>query len=213
MSVVIVANGKMAGGAWLRPHLAEASLVIAANGGVKHLRRLGWPPDVVIGDMDSMGAAERVWLDSAESSLFLTYPADKDQTDLELALAYALAQGADDILIAGAFGGRIDHGLANVFLLARAELVGRRVRLVDDGATVQLVGPGEHSFQGRPGDLLSLLPLAGDVWVARTEGLRWPLRDEALRFGEARGVSNVFSAENATLTLTVGRLVCVQTTG
>lgn len=210
MAVLIVANGEIAAGDWLKPHLAAAALVLAADGGVKHLYRLGWRPAVVIGDMDSLGQVERVWLASAEPPLFRTYPVDKDQTDLELALAYVLAQTDDnDILIAGALGGRIDHQLANVLLLARPELTGRHVRLIDAGLTLELLGPGAHTLPGAPGDLLTLLPLVGDAHVSQTEGLRWPLRDEWLRLGEARGVSNVVSAENISLTVQVGRLLAI----
>lgn len=213
MTAVIVANGQMAAGEWLLPYLAAATVVVAADGGVKHLYRLARRPDVVVGDMDSLPEAERAWLDSSEPPLFLTYPADKDQTDLELALAYVLAQESGDILIAGALGGRVDHQLANILLLTRPELAGRPVRLVDGGTTLQLLGPGAHALPGAPGDLLTLLPVTTDVYVRQTQGLRWPLSEEWLRVGQGRGVSNLFSAENAALIIGAGRLLCIRLAG
>ena len=208
--VLVSANGVLAGDGWLTPYLARAAAVIAADGGLRHLLALGRRPDVLIGDLDSLppGVDPQTAADQV-----IRYPRDKDETDLELALLYAIERypGAE-VLVAGGFGGRLDHMLANVLLLAHPRLLGQPVRFVDDRQTAWLVSaaaPGESVISGAPGDIVSLLPLGGPARVAATSGLRWPLRDEVLAFGPARGVSNVLTAESATVRLDQGAVLCV----
>jgi thiamine pyrophosphokinase len=204
--------------------------VIAADYGAHHARAWGWPIDLLIGDMDSLAPAE---LQAARASgvLTVTAPAAKDETDLELAVARALSDGATELVICGALGGRADHMLANVLLLARRELIGVEAVIADgvqmlrvlrgDPATqgvpaTQSVAtqPGEIaclSLAGAPGDLLTLLPLAGDAVGVSTAGLLYPLAGETLFFAQARGVSNVFEAATARVWLRRGMLLGVHT--
>jgi thiamine pyrophosphokinase len=108
-----------------------------------------------------------------------------------------------------ALGGRTDHLLANVFMLAAPGLEGRAM-LASGDTEITLVA-GERAFAGRPGDTLSLLPLGDAATGIWTEGLRYPLRGETLPRGYARGVSNVFVGETARVTVEGGRLVAVHT--
>jgi thiamine pyrophosphokinase len=143
----------------------------------------------------------------------LQVPAAKDQTDTELALLAALEHGADEIVIAAGLGGRTDHLLANVSLLARAALHGCVVSLADGGETVRLAqteaGPVVTVIPGAPGDLVSLLPYGADAEGITTEALLYPLYAETLRLGEARGVSNVMVSERAEVSLMRGRLLVI----
>ncbi len=209
--VLVFANGVLADAGWLPPILARAAAVIAADGGLRHLLALGRRPDVLIGDLDSLPPG--VDPETAAGQV-IRYPRDKDETDLELALLYAVDQYPDaEVLVVGGAGGRLDHLLANVLLLAHPRLLGRPVRFVDDRQTAWLVSadapPGETLIHGAPGDIVSLLPLGGPARVAATSGLRWPLRDEVLAFGPARGVSNVLIAGSATVRLDQGAVLCV----
>jgi thiamine pyrophosphokinase len=107
-------------------------------------------------------------------------------------------------------GGRLDQTLANILLLAHPALNGRCVRLVEERETAWLVDR-ETTIDGAPGDTVSLIPLDGTVHVAETVGLRWPLRDDHLDFGPARGVSNEMTADSASVRLSSGRLLCIHT--
>ena len=133
-------------------------------------------------------------------------------TDLELALLYAVESGAEEILVLGALGGRPDHTIANLHLLAHPALAGRQVRML--GANYQLFllrGGEEGTVNGQAGDTLSLLPLAGDAHGIHTAGLRWALAGDTLRFGPARGVSNEMTASTARVRLEQGLLLVVHT--
>jgi thiamine pyrophosphokinase len=208
---MIFANGDIEDVAWIRPYLSASSFVIAADGGSRHLLRLDHAPDVLIGDLDSLPREAEAWREMNGGNMIL-YPHDKNETDLELALLYAVHHFDEDIQIFGALGGRLDQTLANIMLLAHPALAGRRVELVTEDQRAWLVTE-QAEVQGRIGDLISLVPINGDVLVAETTGLRWPLSNEVLSVGPARGVSNEMIEPLATITIDTGILLLIHTRG
>ncbi|MBM3190054.1 MAG: thiamine diphosphokinase, partial [Chloroflexi bacterium] len=128
----------------------------------------------------------------------------------ELALLEAAAMGATRITLLGALGGRVDHQIANLMLLAMPQLAGIET-VIYDGRSRVLLADGEATLRGEVGDTVSLIPLGGDAEGIETSGLQYPLRDETLRFGPARGVSNVLVAPIARITARSGRLLVVHT--
>jgi thiamine pyrophosphokinase len=210
MAVLLLANGDLGDKRWVEPLLVGATAVLAADGGANHLLRMGRLPDMVIGDLDSVGAESLRQLQAAGVAI-QQYPAEKDETDLELALLYAVQQFPDEeIWVLGVLGGRLDQTLANILLLAHPALLGKRVKLVEEHQRAWLVR-GKGEIVGRVGDTVSLVPLGGDVVIAETVGLKWQLRDETLSFGPARGVSNVLTAVSASIRLHQGALLCIHT--
>ena len=184
-------------------------MILCADGGCRHAGAAGVRPDAVLGDLDSLPPEAEAKL-REEGVEFVVHPRAKDETDLELGLLYAVERGATAITVVGAWGGRIDHALGNLFLLAHPRLVGIDVRIVSSTQTVVLVRR-EARFRGVSGDLLSLLPLGGDARGITTTGLAYPLCDESLPLGPARGISNVFTGPEATVRLGSGLLVAVHT--
>jgi thiamine pyrophosphokinase len=186
--------------------------VIAADGGARHADRLALRIDLWVGDGDSILPIELEALRSAGVEVDLV-PAEKDESDTELAVVSAALAGAKRITILGALGGpRFDHSFANVALLAHAALVGIETRiLADDSRLTLLSGPAEAELRGHAGDLVSLLPFGGDVDGVVTSGLRYPLRRERLIAGLARGLSNVRLEDVASVGVNSGRLLVVET--
>lgn len=189
-------------------------LVVAADGGARLAPALGLRIDRWVGDGDSLGDEGLAELRARGIPVDRARP-DKDESDTELAVRAALDAGASDITIVGALGGvRFDHALANVALLGLPAQLDRPARLLAPEARVQLlVGPGELDLGGRVGDIVSLLPLGEDVEAVVTSGLRYPLRDEPLRAGPARGLSNVRAASDARVAIGSGRLVVIEIPG
>jgi len=187
-------------------------VVIAADGGALKALALGFTPNLVVGDSVSLApsAIEQLRDGGAE---VIVHPVDKDESDTELAVIEALRRGATTLLIVGGFGGqRLEHTIANLLLLAMPELTGRDVALADGASVVRLVADGAQlSINGQPGDFVSLFPLAPLTEGVTTTGLAYPLRDEALEQGPARGLSNVMSENNATVSARKGRLLVVHT--
>ena len=209
MHVLVFANGEIGDLDRVWRHVASADLILCADGGSRHACALGLCPHVVIGDLDSLPVDMRTPLE-ATGTRFVSYPSAKNETDLELALLYAVDQGATRITVLGARGGRIDHELGNLLLLVHPSLRQADVRVLSGDQEIRLVRR-EAVFEGSVGDLLSLLPIGGDVHGITTFGLAYPLHDEPLYFGPARGVSNVFTTSAPSVRLRSGLLLAVHT--
>ena len=113
----------------------------------------------------------------------------------------------------GAFGGaRLEHTIANLLLLALPELRGLDVALADGASAVRLLyGGASLTVQGRPGGLRVAPPSRAVVEGVTTDGLEYPLANEPLNQGPARGLSNVMTADVATVSARSGRLLVVHT--
>jgi thiamine pyrophosphokinase len=192
-------------------------LVVAADGGARHANRLGVTIDLWVGDGDSLDASGMTALEAAGVPIERATP-EKDESDTELAVRAALRRGAAAVSIVGALGGaRIDHALANVGLLAMRDLIGHPATLLDAGSRIRLIRAPDpsgvavrHDLAGRTGDLVSLLPMSPDVTGVTTVGLAYPLIDEPLPQGPARGLSNVRSANDAAVIVRTGLLLVVE---
>jgi thiamine pyrophosphokinase len=207
MRALVIANGHVGDSEASRVQSWPHDLVICADGGTQHALTLGLVPGVVIGDLDSLDGDLRARLEG-EGCQFLVHPTRKDETDLELALHYAVDHGADEILILGALGGRMDQALANVLLLALPELAGIKTRIVAGDQEMFLIRD-QALIEGQVGDTVSLLPIAGDATGITTEGLEYPLQRGTLKFGPALGVSNVLAAPVARVQVERGLLLCI----
>jgi thiamine pyrophosphokinase len=209
MRAVIIAGGQPPAHEIWQKWVREGDLVVGADGGAALAVAWGLEPQVVIGDMDSIPDAIRARLER-RGVRFVVHPRAKDETDLELALTYAAEQGAREIVILGALGGRLDHTLSNVLLLALPALAGISVRLAADGEeAILLRGHSAVTLQGQAGDVVSLLPLGGDVRGVTTWGLAWALEGDRLLFGHSRGVSNEMTASSARIEIGEGTLLVV----
>lgn len=212
--VLVFANGDLLDGAAVRSALQQGqdAWIVAADGGARLALDCQRRPDVVVGDMDSISAGELEALE-ASGAIIERHSPHKDETDLELALMRAGTDGATWVRILGAVGGRLDQTLANVHLLALPALDGVDVRMVAGRQTIWMVGAGRHAIQGAAGDTVSLLPWGGRAEGIRTEALEYPLEDETLTMGPARGISNVMVADTAHVTLRAGTLIMIHTVG
>jgi thiamine pyrophosphokinase len=187
--------------------LTGVELVVAADSGLEHALALGVDVDLVVGDLDSV---DRAALDRAVAAgaNVEAHPAEKDATDLELALDAAVARGATTVRVLGAHGGRFDHFLANVLLLTSPRFATVRIDARLGDAHVAVVRD-RADLSGAPGALCSLLPVGGPAVGVTTHDLRYPLRRETLEPGSTRGVSNEFLAAEAAVSLEAGVLLAI----
>ena len=159
--------------------LARDALVVGADGGGERLLAAGIEPDAVVGDLDSLSAAAREKLANR-----LVRDDDPNRSDLEKAVTWTRVQGADDIVVIGWSGGRLDHTLAALALAFEG------VQLHDDRFRVTAV-VGSAEFAAQPGTLFSLIALPEAV--VSVGGARWELARETLAIG-ARGLHNEVGA-------------------
>jgi thiamine pyrophosphokinase len=204
-TVVVVAAGE---GPDVMPRLAPDATVIAADGGLDRARELGLEVTLAIGDFDS--ATERALVAAeAQGTRIVRHPAAKDATDLELAIDGALALRPERIAVVGSAGGRLDHLLAFVHLLASPKLAGVTVDGHVGEALVHVVRD-ERRLSGTRGELITLMAVHGPAEGVCTEGLAYPLHRETLEPGSSRGVSNVFAADTARVSLERGVLLAIR---
>jgi thiamine pyrophosphokinase len=208
----------LAGGDPVEPHLRERlpdnAYVVAADSGVHAADVLGLNVSVIVGDFDSADPAV-VEAALARGAVALEYPVAKDATDLELALNVAIEEEVERIVVVGGAGGRLDHYLANVALLASPRFAGVGIEAFFADAHVSVVrgGEGELEIRGAPGETLTLLPVGGDARGIVTKGLEYPLHAEDLPVGTTRGVSNVIVRVPASVSLTTGTLLIIRPEG
>ena len=202
-------------------------LVVAADGGYRALYSLGYTPDLLLGDFDSLGD-----LPLPADLPVLRFPVRKDDTDAGLALRHGLDLGFRDFALYGCAGGRVDHLLANFQSMARVSRLGATVRLAaPDYDAWSLTGPAPNAPTPAapdalaPAAVLALPPRPGGTLVSvfcqgdRAEGvtltgLAYPLSDAALTGDFPLGVSNRrLDGQRATVAVRRGTLLILQSAG
>ena len=206
MRVAIIANGEISDYTATKKRLENVEHLIACDGGLGHLEIMDIWPNVIIGDLDS-APSNYIELCKLKGIPIHVYPPEKDDTDLGLAMVYAMEMPASSIIILGALGGRADHFIGNCHILNMAKGidaeiwdVNTSIRLVHDSITLL-----KEDYQ-----TLSLIPLTTEVTDIRTDGLVYPLKGETLRVGTVRGISNCFSDSEAKITVENGVLLAIR---
>jgi thiamine pyrophosphokinase len=186
----------------------NATLVVATDGALDHATDCGMKVDTLIGDLDSL--ADSTHLEERFPNLeILRYPEDKDWTDLELAIDWALKQAPTSIVVYGAAGGRIDHTMANLALLEKSLHSGIPIELLSGNESVQLLQGALPLEDAVVGDRISLLPISLFCTVS-TQGLKYPLTGEKLFRGQGRGISNVVVGTPASVSVESGVLAVIR---
>ncbi len=212
MKALVLVNGELYKPDVMRNRIrAEVfDLVIGVDGGARYAYTLNVTLNTIIGDLDSLSTLEQQGINNAE---FISYPTEKKEIDLELALLYAEEQGANQIVMVGVMGGRMDMTIANILLIAHASLKSCRIEVWHGEQTGWVIKPPGEDITGHPGDTISLMPLGGNASGITTKGLKYPLKDEILTFGLARGISNLLEKPSAHIKLSEGFLLAIHTPG
>lgn len=206
-TVIVVAGG----GVSARPlpgRLPDNATVIAADSGVDRALSLGLHVDVAIGDFDSVSPEGLAAVEAAGARVE-RHPPDKDATDLELALDAAIALHPARIVVVGSSGGRLDHLFGSVLLLGLERYASAEIDAYLDAVRIHIVHRS-LALRGTPGEIVSLLPLHGSAEGVTTRGLVYPLSGETLTAGSSRGISNLFAAEAAAVSLERGAIAVVR---
>jgi thiamine pyrophosphokinase len=174
---------------------------------MRHALTLGVKPNLIIGDMDS---AERETLQKFRNDgvNIESFPEDKNETDLELAINRAIELNPKQMIIVASLGGRLDQTLANIALLTDLRLSIFDVRL-DDGVEEIFLCRDQAEVHGRSGDIVSLIPWHGAVSKVQTNDLKWALHKETLYPDKTRGISNEMTGKTASVSIGAGLLLIV----
>ena len=200
-SACVFCNGQLKNPANVKQIANDCDLLIAADGGAKYSFDIGLTPQVIIGDMDSIDSD--MWK-SKSGIEYIRYPADKDKSDAELAVEYALEHGYEQVILVVATGGRLDHTLGNIALVAGYP---GRVAIIDGTSTLVAVDKSEKCvLHGRIGAIVSLMPYSTSPFKVRTIGLKYPLQDECL-ISATHGLSNELAQTEACICVSDGILL------
>ena len=206
-SVVVVAGGPPPDPGCLGA-IPRDAVVVAADEGLDHALALGLNVSEAVGDFDSV-SPEALAAAEARGVRVERHAPAKDATDLELALDRALVLGAQRVLVLAGDRGRLDHLLASLLLLGSDRYAGTKLDAYFGLVRVHVVRR-ECELVGEPGELVSLLALGGPAEGVRTQGLEYPLRGETLEPGSTRGVSNVFTANQARVSVGRGVVLAIR---
>ncbi len=192
---------------WIRKNLPPYDYAICADGGIRYLDLLGIDVDLIVGDFDS---APKDILENYKKSQtpIITYPVDKDKTDTQIAVDFAMEKGASQVYLLGVLGTRWDHSYANIMLLHRLEKNGVKAQILHSNNIVMLSNKA-LKINGKIGQFVSLLPFGGEVHISSTEGLKYPIYGKTLPMDFPIGISNVLTASQAVVNIKSGWLIAV----
>lgn len=196
MRAVIIGNGEITDYEYILGKLRSGDYIICADGGYRHAKALGIKPDVLIGDMDSIG-------DGEYDGEIINLPIRKDFTDSEVCVKYILLKDFDDILMLGFTGTRQDHTITNLMLLKQIAESGKKAHIIDEHNEIYFT-EDETVIYGKKGDIISIIPFGGNLLGVTTNGLDYPLIDEDLIFGQSRGVSNIMTSNRCQISVKGG---------
>lgn len=185
-------------------HPGPGDLVIAADGGYAALRRLGIQPHLVVGDLDSLKRRP-------QQVAVLRFPRQKDATDLDLAIRLALGHGFRHFKLYGVLGGRLDHSLANLNLLAGLASKGCRAKIIAKQVIVHALSRGSLRLPFvAKGRLLSVFSWGSAAQGVSLQGLKYPLNKAQLGPFESLGVSNEGLGQPVSIHINAGTLLILQ---
>lgn len=208
MKAIVFAGGDVKDYIPLKVYAEDASFIICADSGVHHAFEMNLIPDLVVGDMDSITSEDFMKVKNMGIKT-KDYPPKKDYPDTDLALDTALEMGATEVILIGGIGDRPDHSLSNILLMVEYNKKGLNLKLVGETWEMLLIDK-KTKICGKKGDLLSLIPVTPEAVNITTQGLYYPLKKETLNLGQARGISNVFTKELATIDIEKGLLLAVK---
>ncbi len=196
---IVFVNGNLSDLGQAKKNIKKTDFLIAADGGANLIEKLKLMPNIVIGDMDSIKP------ELLKKYKSINYPRKKDKTDFELAVDYCLKNKFQEIIIFGILGDRIDHLIANIFLIAKiqTENPSAKIKIIEGKKEIFVLNK-EILIEGKIGDEISIIPVSEKLEGIVTDGLEYQLNNEVLLFGSTRGISNVMNKTTALITTSGG---------
>ena len=208
MRAAIFLNGSPDSSDLLRSVAGRADLIVAADGGARFALEAGVVPDLVVGDMDSLG--EDLALEVERRGAFLErHPVRKNKMDGHLAVLAARERGATAADLLCAVGGRPGALFAVPHILLAAERIGLRSTVVADRVRMFVVEAGYRTVEGEPRESISIFPLSGPAAGVTLEGMEYPLQNASLEPGDTLGFHNELIGREATVSVGKGAVLVV----
>ncbi len=181
--------------------------ILASDGGYRTAKKMGLDIDVLIGDFDSITSEE---LKEAKSKgiKIISFPTEKDKTDGELAVDYAISLGSNELVILGSFKEELDHALGNLFLLFKIDKIGIRSKLLTQKYEIELIN-SEKEYLEKQGHELSLIPVSEIVENLNIEGSKYNLTNVKVEMGQTLTLRNVILDKSARVFFKKGKVLSI----
>ncbi|MDO5547242.1 MAG: thiamine diphosphokinase [Eubacteriales bacterium] len=203
MTVLLLASAPENEYGYVKRLAEQADFLVCADGGLRHAAACGLQPELVIGDFDS-GTVP----DGCE---VIRLRPEKDDSDLMCCVKEVIRRGAEEIWIACASGGRIDHFLANLLLLEYLDRQGIRAAFYDSRNRVRLHPGGERRY-GTDAEYkyIGLIPLDAELRGVTLRGLKYPLTHAVLDRAAPISISNEAMGKQYTIRIDEGRALLIE---
>ncbi|MCX6821829.1 MAG: thiamine diphosphokinase [Candidatus Aenigmarchaeota archaeon] len=206
---VIISNGKMKNKRFYRKLIKKTDYIICVDGGSKHAKKLNIVPRMIIGDLDSLDKPTQEYF-LKKGVEIIRYNREKDKTDMQIAVELVMKLGFKEVLILCVFGDRLDHVLANVFLLQMLTERGIESKIIDEYNEIFLI-KNSGKIRGKIGDIVSFISLTQEVNKIKTKGLKYELNNGKIKIFDTLGISNVLTKNTATINFKKGSLLVIKT--
>lgn len=210
LNVGIVGGGPVSEVPDLHKFKQDNFIWIGADRGNLTLLKQGIQPDYAVGDFDSIKQKDMDMIKNY-ATFVETFPTEKDETDLEIAVNKALAIHADWVYLFGVTGGRLDHELINIQLLYRLHSLGIEGAIVNKGNWMELKMPGTHQIKKDPEyPYISFVPLNLEIKGLTLNGFYYPLKNQTVPIGSTLCISNKLTEKIGTFSFTDGILLLIK---
>lgn len=208
MRGLIISSGNIEDYKLLKKLATNSDFIICADGGLRHAINICVVPNAVIGDLDSIDYNSMEYIVTHNIPV-IKYPDEKDETDTELALTYLFNLGCNEITLTGVTGSRMDHTLANIYLLRKLVIMGVQGKIVDSNNTIYMVK--DYIKLARRKDFyISLIPITKEGVIVTLKGFYYPLSSSFIHFGSTLGISNKIVDEYGEIKIDKGEALVIE---
>ena len=207
MKGLVISSGSIQNYDLLKEHIKENQFILCADGGVRHSMKIDFIPNSVIGDFDSIDEKSREFIKENNIPV-IKYPVEKNETDTELALLHLISIGCNDITLIGVTGSRLDHTLANIYLLEKLLLENIKGKIVDDNNTIYLIN--DFIKLEKKDNYVSIIPISNEGVIVTLKGFYYPLEEELVEFNSTLGISNRIIDEFGEIKITKGEALIIE---
>ena len=198
MTALIIGNGSDLEKSFIEN--INIDYVICADGGLEKAENLNLRPNLILGDFDSVDSTVLDYYKNLNIET-VTFPTEKDYTDMELAVEYAVNKGFNNITLIGASGTRLDHTLANIQLLEKYHHMGINIEIIDNNNHIRIISDNSDiEIINKKDYFVSLVPVTETIEGITLEGFKYPLNNVNVKRGTALLISNE-------ITNNVGRII------
>lgn len=202
---VIFLNGVIENDEFIKEVINKDDFMIAVDGGFNHINRLGFSPDLILGDFDS--SEYNMALES--NGEIHKYSSDKNATDGEIAIDYVIESDFDEVIIVGALGNRIDHMLSNIYMLEKLSDAGITGKIISYKNEINFLADELVLYRGKY-KYFSVLSITDMVSGLSIKNSRYDLKEAELSRWESLCISNEFLEETVNISLKKGKAIVIK---